>query len=150
MFSKTRESKGFTLVELMTVVAIMSILAAVAVPYYQKYIQKSRLTNKVFPGIHTIETNVAAYYSLQRTFPGATEFTPLTGEANTQCFSAAIASGGTPVINFVINAHGGVCTELQAMDNSTLSATPQVSGGLVTGWRLSGSLASQLGLSGEE
>jgi type IV pilus assembly protein PilA len=69
MFIKMKESKGFTLVELMIVVAIIGILAAVAVPYYQKYIQKSRLTSMVWPGIHAIQTNIAAYYSANGTFP---------------------------------------------------------------------------------
>jgi len=35
-------SKGFTLVELMIVVAIMAIIAAVAMPLYNGYIQTSR------------------------------------------------------------------------------------------------------------
>ena len=43
----------------MIVVAIIGILAAVAVPYYQRYIQKSRLTSLVLPGMHAIQTNVA-------------------------------------------------------------------------------------------
>ena len=72
MLLKMRESKGFTLVELMIVVAIIGILAAVAVPYYQRYVAKSRLTSLVMPSVHAVETNISTYYALQSEMPDLT------------------------------------------------------------------------------
>ena len=144
MFIKMRESKGFTLVELMIVVAIIGILAAVAVPYYQKYIQKSRLTSLVMPGVHSVQTNLASYYSLNGAIPTtAATVTVMAADGDSTYYSVAVA--GTAV-TFTIKAGGGKLPSLvgQVLKASAMSATAN----MITGWTYSGTLATTLGMEG--
>ncbi len=88
MFIKMRESKGFTLVELMIVVAIIGILAAVAVPYYQRYISKARFTAKVLPAVRIIQDGVATNWSLNTGWASAnTAYATIKTDGDMSCIT---------------------------------------------------------------
>ncbi len=68
-----RENKGFTLIELMIVVAIIAILAAIAIPNYMNYRYKARTSEAKsnIGAIRTLEESYAAESSNYLTAPWA-------------------------------------------------------------------------------
>ena len=143
MLIKMRESKGFTLVELMIVVAIIGILAAVAVPFYQRYVQKSRLTALIWPAVHSVETNVAAYYAMRNSFPLNADILLYTQDADLQYLrNLTITANGLSAAISCTSATG----PLAKLDGRTFIASAQTTGGKITSWQLTGTLADELGL----
>ncbi len=65
--------KGFTLIELMIVVAIIGILAAVALPAYQDYTVRAKVSEAVLAG-STCRTAVSEAYQAASNLPGANAF----------------------------------------------------------------------------
>ena len=149
-----KKQEGFTLIELMIVVAIIGILAAVAIPAYMTYIQKSRLTALVFPGMHAIETNMGLQYATGDTFSiSRIGMTVLAQESDTQYFVPMLyrmptTGGGEKLsLRIVIADGGGPANKLQKLAGRTIYAIPDYATGKIGKWELAGTLAEQLGLS---
>jgi len=144
-----KKEQGFTLIELMIVVAIIGILAAVAIPAYMSYIQKSRVTALVYPGMHAIETNLGLYFAVNNTMPDGTTtgqtIGDFSGDADTEYFTPTLSSG-----DLLITINSPTQTsKLYKLNSETMRAAPIYTDGKITNWDLSGSLAIKLGLNNE-
>jgi type IV pilus assembly protein PilA len=63
-----KQQKGFTLIELMIVVAIIGILAAIAIPAYQDYTVRAKVTEGLNAAA-VARTAVAEYWNSEDAFP---------------------------------------------------------------------------------
>ena len=65
-----KKASGFTLVEILIVVAIVGILAAIAVPMYTEHITRSQLV-EAHTGLSDLRVRMEQFYQDNRTYDGA-------------------------------------------------------------------------------
>lgn len=65
-----RVQKGFTLIEVMIVVGIVAILSAIAIPSYNEYIRRARITEAT-SALGTMALKMEQFFQDNRTYAGA-------------------------------------------------------------------------------
>ncbi len=138
---KTNTQKGFTLIELMIVVAIIGILASIALPAYQDYTRRAEFTETTLAAAN-IKTAVEicaqtqgllnATNCVQDTFgvPGnVTAAVDIAGTALTGTAPAAAAGAGAAGLTFIITATAATNSP-NTTETYTLTGTLLISGAI--------------------
>jgi type IV pilus assembly protein PilA len=125
--------KGFTLIELMIVVAIIGILAAVAIPAYQDYTIRAKVTEGLSLA-SAAKTSVSEYFSSKSSLPttntdaGLAKATSITGN---NVSGVQVGTSGVITVTYSGNPIVG----------STLFLTPKTAAGKVQ-WSCTSSTAT--------
>lgn len=89
-----KAQKGFTLIELMIVVAIIGILAAVALPAYQDYTARSKVS-EVMLQLDACKTSVSEFLQANSAFPADANTAGCSDTVTTKYMAAGITVSNT-------------------------------------------------------
>lgn len=127
--AKLKRDDGFTLVELMVVVAIIGVLSAVAIPNFKKYQAKAKMSEGKLQlsSIYTAETSFYADFNIYHTCLDYMGFNPFT-EAASRYYAVGFGAGadGVAISNHAAAVNSGlngtICPATTAAVTGTAAA----------------------------
>lgn len=131
MQSMKKVQQGFTLIELMIVVAIIGILAAIAIPAYQNYTTRAQVS-EVILAASSARTDIAEFVSVNGALPDSSYAV----QDQSSNFVASIAWDGADVIVASQNLSAGATGNI-ILRPTLVTATNQVT------WACGGTIPEQ-------
>ena len=134
-----RIQQGFTLIELMIVVAIIGILAAVALPAYQQYTKKAKMSEVILAASACRTTITEIYQTMQTASgPGANGW-GCESASSTSKYVASVATSIDGVVTVTAQGFGDT-----AIDASTVILTPYSNATLTTPMTVASNFGTQV------
>lgn len=106
----TNRKQGFTLIELMIVVAIIGILAAIAIPAFINYVKRSK-TSEANTNLKNLFTGAAAYYNREQPQGSGIQARGESGIILGRCLVASAVTSNTPSAGKTVLAWPGEAGE---------------------------------------
>ncbi len=131
-----KKQQGFTLIELMIVVAIIGILAAIALPAYQQYTVRAKVSEAIVAAA-PVKTAVSEYASAENALPGAGSI-GVTSQVSDYVTGVDWASTAADTITVAVGGTNEATVDGQSIDIvASLGAQGQVT------WACGGSVPAQ-------